>query len=29
MEFCSELEMEVPNGWKLGKIKDFVIDMKN
>lgn len=29
MEFCEELEKEVPRGWKYEKIKDYVIDMKN
>ncbi|MDD2744909.1 MAG: restriction endonuclease subunit S [Candidatus Gracilibacteria bacterium] len=29
MEFCSELKKEVPKGWSAGKIKDFVVDMKN
>lgn len=29
MEFCEELEKEVPKGWKMEKIKDYVIDMKN
>jgi len=28
-EYCEELEKEVPKGWKMEKIKDFVGDMKN